>query len=124
MDELERTIRGRLRQPEFPVPDAVDAAILGMAADAAAGFRRRRRLRLIRVGSVAAAAMLVVGLWLATRVGTPSERAFDVVDAWRVSAGMERDEGRFDLDRDGRVDRGDAELMLRQIVAIEPRRKS
>lgn len=122
MDDLESMLRARLRQPDIPVPDTVDAAILGAAHDAAIGFRRRRTLRLVRVAAAAAAAV-VVGAWLGTRLLAPAERSFDVVDAWRVAAGIDHGE-RFDLDGDGRVDRGDADLMLARIVALEPRRKS
>ena len=49
MDAFERELVARLRRAEPEVPPAVDAAILGAAAEAAGQFRRRRRLRLVRV---------------------------------------------------------------------------
>lgn len=123
MDDLEAMLRARLREPDPDLPEAVDTAILAAGRDAAAGFRRRRSLRLIRA-AVAAAAVVALGVWLGVRFLATDPRPFDVADAWRVAAGIEHDVRRFDLNEDGRLDRADADLMLTRIVALEPRRKS
>ena len=125
MDDLERLLGTRMRQPDVPVPDAVEAAVLGAARAAAGGFRRRHRhrLRLVR-RTVAVAAAVLVASWLGVGFLAGPERPFDVVDAWRVAAGMEDSTARFDLNRDGRVDRADADAMLTRIVALAPPRRS
>lgn len=124
MDDFERKLAARLREPEPVVPAAVDAAVLAAGREAATAFGRRRRLRLVTLAA-AAAAVLLVGTWLGLglRSAGQGDRPFDVADAWRVAAGLERG-ARFDLDRDGCVDRRDADVMLARIVALEPRRRS
>ena len=123
MEELESKLRDRLRRDAARVPDAVDAAILGAARDAARAFGRRRGWRVVRVAAAAAAAILVLG-WIGLRLGGRDPDTFDIVDAYRVARGMVADEARFDLNGDGRVDRSDADAMLGQIVSLEPRRRS
>ncbi|MBK8979495.1 MAG: hypothetical protein IPM29_26645 [Planctomycetes bacterium] len=116
MDDLEELLTTRLHGPDPAIPPAVDAAVLGAGAAAARAFARRRRLRLAQIA--AAAAVVLVAAWLGVHASGTPPRPFDVADAWRVAAGFEHDTARFDVDGDGRVDRGDAELMLTRIVAL------
>jgi hypothetical protein len=137
MDAFERDLAQRLRRSSTPVPPAVDAAILGAAAEAAGQFRRQRRLRLIRVGSsvAAAAAAILILVWGNFGAGQlPPETAslatlpgprFGIADAWRAARGLAEGDARLDLDGDGRVDAGDADQILARIVDLDaPRRNS
>lgn len=120
MHDFETRLRARMREAAPDVPATVDAAVLAAGQEAARAFEARRRMRRIR--TAAAAALVLVGLWLGVRSeGTP--RALDVADAWRVATGREHDR-RFDQNGDGRVDGADADAILTRITALPPRRKS
>ncbi len=124
MDDLEKLLRARFRQDAPEVPADLDAAIVGLGHEAAAGHvRRRRRLRLVRIGSVAAAAAIVALCWLGTRA-LDEPRTLDVADAWRVARGLaDPDEtARLDLTGDGRLDAADADRILDRVVSLRPRR--
>jgi hypothetical protein len=139
MDAFEKDLAARLRRAggDAAVPPAVDAAILGAAAEAADQFRRSRRLRLVRVAgasAAAAAAVLVftLGGFLSDRAAPetaslavlPSPR-FGIADAWRASRGLAVGDSRLDLDGDGTADALDAEQILARIVDLDaPRRNS
>lgn len=137
MDAFERDLAARLRRAEPDVPPAVDAAILGAAAEAAGRFRQQRQRRLVRVAgavAAAAAAVLVVafGGILARRLEPetaslavlPNPR-FGIADAWRASRGLAAGDERLDLDGNGAVDARDADRILARIVDLDaPRRNS
>lgn len=137
MDAFERELVARLRRAEPEVPPAVDAAILGAAAEAAGQFRRRRRLRLVRVAgavAAAAAAVLVIALGGNLAGGPAPESAslavlpaprFGIADAWRAARGLAAGDERLDLDGNGTVDARDADRILARIVDLDaPRRNS
>lgn len=129
MDDFERQLADRLRGPRTEVPTDVDAAVLAAGHEAAGAFRRRRRLIVLRTAA-AAAAVVTLLLWVGARsfdgdargagAARPLAGGFDVADAWRVARGLERDL-QFDQNGDGRIDRSDADEMLRTIVALDAR---
>lgn len=96
-----------------PAPLAVPAEV---SRDILASARPRRLWRPI-AAAAAAALILGVSVWFATR---PARR-LDIVDAYNVAVRL-RDgrsvEPRWDLNHDGRVDAQDVDEIVRRSVAI------
>ena len=121
MDELEKTLRARLRQAPPEVPAELDAAIL---------LRARRQLRRRRplpwVAAAAAAALVLVMVWPQAdeRPAPRSAQRLDIVDAYVLAQRLERGtaiEPRWDLNGDGRVDGDDVEQIVRSAVSLRGR---
>ena len=118
MDELERMLTERLRQPPTDVPGEVDAAILLRARR---HFQRRRRRF---VPFVAAAASILLGFLVWPRDRAPAVPRFDIVDAYVLATRLQQGsevEPRWDVNQDGRVDREDVERIVQAAVTLGPR---
>lgn len=112
-----------MRSPE--VPPAVDEAILASARRRMRALGRRPvLLRWWAGGAVAAAAVIAL---LALRPWTPRPHAeaarVTILDAFALARRIEAGAPRLDDDvnRDGRVDRGDVDSLASIAVALPPR---
>jgi hypothetical protein len=145
LDETERRVPDRLRKdlqalfgPPGAVPPQVDRAILEQARQRLA---RPRRL-IIRVrwaaGIAAAAAVLAIGTGLyfgtaghnhqssiidhqSAMADIDNNGRVDILDAFRLARHIEagdRTEGNWDLNGDGRVDRGDVDAVALAAVRL------
>jgi hypothetical protein len=120
-DELSGELKRLYRQPAF-VPQAMDDAVLG----AAKRKLHRRRQRLWPWVGAAAAAMLMVGIWLGSE---PATRQYaredidrsgrvDILDALAIARNLQAADTSYDINGDGVVNEADVDAVAMQAVAL------
>jgi len=137
---LGEELRAALAPPAAGPPEKADRAVLAAigqrSAEIRKGLARRRRRFRPAWAAAAAALLLAAGAWLYAghrpgRVeskavsGSPSDidgsGTVDIIDAYLLARRLKgggRLPARWDLNGDGRVDRGDVEALARRAVAL------
>jgi len=143
--ELPEGLRGELRamfEPRGPLPRGVDEAIRTLARREIGGSRRTVIRRVVPIAAAAAAVLLAVFVWPARQAApggpagaeTATAKALrfvaredvdgsgrvNIVDALVLARHVERGtaQGEWDINRDGHVDRRDADAVAQAAVSL------
>ena len=110
------------------VPSRVDEAILNRGRARLTGLRRMRLLRIASLVAAAAIVLLTLGIVMNRPARAPqvagqhdlnADGIVDIRDALYLAHHARAPEAQWDFNHDGRVDRGDADVIAQQAVSLE-----
>lgn len=110
------------------VPQHIDDAILNAAGHRLRNQRRYRVMLRWAGAASAAAAMLLLAIWIMPQGSAPQQaRRGDILDAFQVARAITHHESlkkEWDMNGDGMVNQTDVDLMAQQAVSLKQRPQS